>query len=128
MALYPCQRCGMRYAGPSNRAYCAIMDGGVRWDYKPRVCLSCVEDLVELFEAVRGRVELIGEDYTEPTGCLNCRGSVDGHHPQSVFMTLFQRGAERADYFAPLCTECRPDGQHKLVGVWQGHERHRNGT
>lgn len=117
MAQYPCDRCGRRYRGPSNRAYIAIYDGVERWDYKPRLCPTDVEELVVLFEDNHGWIDPTDTSPYKPQPCLVCAQSVDGQKPQSVFITLFTGRDNRRDGYAPVCGVCRQRAEALLEAL-----------
>lgn len=117
MAHYPCSIDGLRYLGPGNRAYIAILDGREKWEFKPRLCPRHMEAAVELFSAVNGEV-IEGVPYTtEMAICLVCARNVAGRLPHSAFMTLYAGREERRDFFAPVCQVCRPQAEIALTAL-----------
>lgn len=117
MAQFPCEADGFRYRGPGNRAYIVILDGGQRWENRPRLCPDHAWQLKELFSAVDGQVHYETPNQQPSTNCLVCAGPVAGRLPQSVFMTLFTGRDVREDFYAPICRDCRPAAEVALLGA-----------
>jgi len=99
MAQYPCDAHGARYQGPQRTAYPALIDGGETKRERRRMCSPCFSALrVWLVE----HAGLASADWN-PYTCQLC-GSESC--PVAMFVTLYDHGEEREDWYSRFCAEC----------------------
>lgn len=105
MALFPCDHHGGPYRGRSNAAYPAIIRQSTATRRKLRLCRECLELLVVdspvsmqllAFESLQDQSIAASHD------CLECGDPPEGG---ALFVTVYFDGADRQDYYAPLCGE-----------------------
>lgn len=120
MALRPCSLCFRRFPGPSNSAYVAILDGGQKWEHKPKLCEECFLRLVYLFDDVKARIDYDATPTEMPMICLACHDDPNDKHPLPVFMTTYAARADRVDYCAAVCAGCRPQAENLVRGRQRG--------
>jgi len=104
VALYPCDATGHRYPGKQRTMYPAVSSGALSHRRKLRLCK-------EHFDGFSDQLAVhaidAGSDVNpnlEPTCYLcdqTCRGS-----SSAVYVTVYDDGAERQDWWAPLHDNC----------------------
>lgn len=104
MALYPCDATGHRYQGPQRTMYPAIMSGALASRRKLRLCK-------DHFDALLEQLALHAVDSVESIApgavrlCYLCDRDA-GPTTSQLYVTCYDQGAERQDFWAPLHDNC----------------------
>lgn len=99
MAIYPCDHHGLRYQGPQQTIYPAVINGTGQERMKRRLCPACFGEASHWIE--EHMADATRDDL--PDGCCLC-GTDEA--PTAVFCTVYARGSERQDFFAHACEQC----------------------
>lgn len=104
MGMYPCDLGGHRYVGPQQTIYPAIVGGGFATRRKLRLCAPHFESLLDSLETRACDASLDAPEL-QVARCINCGQDADSEALQ-FFATVYGRGAERRDFWAPLHGSC----------------------
>ena len=99
MAIYPCDHHGLRYQGAQQTIYPAIVAGTSSRRAKQRLCPACFTEATAWIEA--HLADATREDL--PDGCCLCGADAAD---VAIFVTVYGKGQERADWFAHACQGC----------------------
>ena len=115
MSIYACDVHGRRVPGSLETAYPSLLRGGVRYSRKLRLC---IEHMDALLGSESPRLTAVSDDGEAIAlrVCGTCGSELDSTQTaDAVFVTVYRRKADRADYFAELCRACG-DAQ---IGEWR---------
>jgi len=104
MALYPCDATGHRYQGPQRTMYPAIMSGALASRRKLRLCEYHFDAFVEQLNIHASEASAVPDDKLTPL-CYLCAQTVGGTS-SALYVTCYDQGAERQDWYAPLHDNC----------------------
>jgi hypothetical protein len=106
VSIFPCDLHGSRIRGSLGGAYITLLRGTDRYKRVLRVCSLCATQL-------RSDYEDQWVDVSDDVGVLEsgvCSACRSAEKPMSqlfpIFVTVFEKGNERADYFAEYCPSC----------------------
>lgn len=106
MAMFPCDATNHRYRDAQQTIYPAVVNHARSYRRKLRLCPQHFDGYFQKLEygAQSQQLDLDGDGHSR---CLICRQDVAASTFQ-FFATVYARGAERADYWAPLHDACAP--------------------
>lgn len=104
MAVFPCDIGRHRYPGPQQTMYPAVVDGDLCRRRKLRLCpIHFAELLDRLHQGYsNGQIEFLD---VQAVTCPLCSNPVRDETGQ-FFATVYAKGSERADFWAPVHTAC----------------------
>jgi hypothetical protein len=111
MAIMPCTRCGARYLGASNAAYCTVLDGGTRNSVRQKLCQPCWDELLEKLTAGNCEVVYGVTAHDEAARCMVCGEVRPSPTGPMFFVTAYPAKQERRDFASPLHEECALDSE-----------------
>jgi hypothetical protein len=109
MAVEPCSVHGQYFRGVSQHAYPALVVGTDKLSNKLRLCPGC-------FDTIKGNCEARLQEVQYETApqaesslvCAACQQQATNHEV-AIFVTLYERGHERRDFFGIAHEKCRSD-------------------
>lgn len=104
MALFPCDVNGHRYSGAQQTIYPAVVNKADASRRRLRLCPSHFEALLDHLEVTCNHAQADWNS-TGLTRCALCAEDVEDSDYQ-FFATVYAKGAERADYWAPIHQGC----------------------
>jgi hypothetical protein len=110
MAWHPCEMHHAPYRGAQRTAYPALVDGSVQSRRRLRLCEGCFNEL-RSFAALHMRP---AEEEGEAPPCAICNDAVTD---AALFLTLYDKGTEREDWYGRVCVGRCWD---ELERVWIG--------
>lgn len=110
MALYPCDFGSHRYREAQQTMYPAVVDGIQAERRKLRLCPSHFSVMFQQLESRAQHADGRGDDGDE-TICYQCRQPLSPPVAQ-LFVTVYQKGEERDDFWAPMHGHCAPEVMH----------------
>ena len=110
MALFPCDAHGSMYRGAQQTIYPAIMNGIASQRQKRRLCPSCFDEVNEWCQVNLLSATSYGESMQ---GCIACEAE---EVPYAIFVTLYARGEDRADYYGRACEVHKQTADYMLFG------------
>jgi hypothetical protein len=120
VALRPCTICRRLYRGPAQHAYPALLRGTDRRGRQLSLCASCFGGL-----KVFAVDHLSFVNYDAPPdadenfgACAWCAEEVVSDK-WTLFVTIYERGAERRDYFGMAHDACT---EHLMLGLGFGEQ------
>lgn len=111
MAYFPCDCHGGRYTGPQQTTYPALLGDTFSDRKKRRLCPACFHDVLKFAEE---HLEEVGVDEENLNGCSICEQPFTG---VAAFLTVYEKGQPRRDFFGRICDSCLPGTQLAFFGA-----------
>jgi hypothetical protein len=113
MALFPCDYCSGRYKGAQQTLYPALVTNGTAIREKRRACPDCFDAKLAWCREYLSPADEGSQPV--PEDCSIDGGELDGRI--GVFVTVYARGADRADWYGQVCRSHLSKAGMALFGV-----------
>jgi hypothetical protein len=104
MAIFPCDLGTHRYSGAQQTIYPALTFQGDAYRRKLRLCPSHMRTRLDALERNAQNAQ-IDFEVAQTLACIGC-GNVVTDSEWQFFATVYERGQDRRDFWAPVCVPC----------------------
>ena len=106
MSIYACSSHGARVKGPLGAVYVSALNGTDRFARRLRLCGPCISEFLTTTGSEWVQQDMDRASVVVPMCSACSKPSNKNSRDVAVFATVYSPGAERADFFGTLHSDC----------------------